>query len=72
MSPRLLLPCRGITGGYLPLAALLKSFVWNAFLGPYSASRTFFHGHTYGGNPLGAAAARQLLEVFEEEDALKT
>ncbi|MGV3608444.1 MAG: adenosylmethionine--8-amino-7-oxononanoate transaminase [Planctomycetaceae bacterium] len=72
VSPDFLCLAKGITGGYLPLAATLtKTFVWNAFLGSYSASRTFFHGHTYGGNPLGAAAALATLEVFEEEKTLE-
>jgi adenosylmethionine-8-amino-7-oxononanoate aminotransferase len=45
--------------------------IWQAFLGDYSESKTFFHGHTYGGNPLGAAAALATLDVFEEERTLE-
>ena len=69
--PDLLCVAKGITGGYLPLAATLTTDrIWEAFLGSYAEGRTFFHGHTYGGNPLGAAAALATLDVFEEEQTL--
>ena len=45
--------------------------VWQAFLGRYDESKTFFHGHTYGGNPLGAAVALATLDVFDEERTLE-
>jgi adenosylmethionine-8-amino-7-oxononanoate aminotransferase len=71
VSPDLLCLAKGLTGGYLPLAATLATNrLWQAFLGSYESSRTFFHGHTYGGNPLGAAAALATLDVFEEEQTL--
>jgi adenosylmethionine-8-amino-7-oxononanoate aminotransferase len=71
VSPDLLCLAKGITGGYLPLAATLATDrLWQAFLGSYESSRTFFHGHTYGGNPLGAAAALATLDVFEQEQTL--
>jgi len=71
VSPDLLCLAKGLTGGYLPLAATLTSDeIWRAFLGTYAESKTFFHGHTYGGNPLGAAVALATLEVFEEEQTL--
>lgn len=71
VSPDFLCLAKGLTGGYLPLAATLTtSEVWNAFLGGYSEGKTFFHGHTYGGNPLGAAAALATLDVFDEERTL--
>jgi adenosylmethionine-8-amino-7-oxononanoate aminotransferase len=71
VSPDLLCLAKGLTGGYLPLAATLATDrIWQAFLGTYESSRTFFHGHTYGGNPLGAAAAVATLEVFEQEHTL--
>lgn len=71
VSPDLLCLAKGITGGYMPLAATLATDeIWNAFLGDYSESKTFFHGHTYGGNPLGAAAAIATLDVFEKERTL--
>lgn len=63
---------KGLSGGYLPLAATLTTEqVWNAFLGDYEQSRSFFHGHTFGGNPLGAAAALATLDVFEEDQILE-
>ncbi len=70
--PDLLCLAKGLTGGYLPLAATLATDeIWNAFLGEYSEGKTFFHGHTYGGNPLGAAAALATLDVFDEEHTLE-
>ena len=72
VSPDLLCLAKGLTGGYLPVAATLAtSEIWRAFLGRYEESRSFFHGHTYGGNPLGCAAALATLEVFEEERTLE-
>ena len=69
--PDCLCLAKGLTGGYLPLAATMATDeVWRAFLGNYEESRTFFHGHTYGGNPLGAAVALATLDVFEEEQTL--
>ena len=71
VSPDLLCLAKGLTGGYLPLAATLATDeIWQAFLGTYAEGRTFFHGHTYGGNPLGAAVALATLDVFEEEQTL--
>src|SRR5690606_20685741 len=72
VSPDFLCLAKGLTGGYMPVAATLTTDeVWNAFLGDYASSRTFFHGHTFGGNPLGCAAALATLDVFEEEETLK-
>jgi adenosylmethionine-8-amino-7-oxononanoate aminotransferase len=72
VSPDFLCIAKGITGGYLPLAATLTTdAVWQAFLGDYAESKSFFHGHTYGGNPLGAAVALATLDVFEEERTLE-
>jgi adenosylmethionine-8-amino-7-oxononanoate aminotransferase len=71
VTPDLLCLAKGITGGYLPLAATLaKSEIYRAFLGEYSEWRQFCHGHTYGGNPLGAAAALATLDIFEKEQTL--
>jgi adenosylmethionine-8-amino-7-oxononanoate aminotransferase len=59
---------KGITGGYLPLAATLASDeIYQAFLGEYQEFKTFFHGHTYTGNPLGAAVGLASLDIFEKE-----
>jgi len=72
VSPDLLCLAKGITGGYLPLAATLATDdIYEAFLGTHAESKTFYHGHTYGGNPLGAAAAMATLDVFEEERTLE-
>jgi adenosylmethionine-8-amino-7-oxononanoate aminotransferase len=63
VTPDFLCVAKGLTGGYLPLAATLTTEeVFAAFLGPPEAGRTFYHGHTYTGNPLGAAVALASLE----------
>ena len=70
--PDLLCLAKGITGGYLPLAATLATDrVHDAFLGPPEAGRTFFHGHTYTGNALGCAAALASLDLFERDRVLE-
>ncbi len=71
VAPDLLCLGKGLTAGYLPQAATITTDeIWNAFLGNYAESKTFFHGHTYGGNPLAAAVALASLDVFEEEQTL--
>lgn len=71
VAPDLLCLAKGITGGYLPLAATLATErIHDAFLGPPAAGRTFFHGHTYTGNPLGCAAALASLDLFERDRTL--
>jgi adenosylmethionine-8-amino-7-oxononanoate aminotransferase len=68
IQPDLLCLGKGLTGGYLPLAATLSSEqIFEAFLGPYETFQAFFHGHTYTGNPLASAVAVANLEVFEKE-----
>lgn len=72
VTPDLFCVAKGLSGGYLPVAATLATdAIWNAFLGSYAESKTFFHGHTYGGNPLGAAAALASLDVFDQEQTLE-
>jgi adenosylmethionine---8-amino-7-oxononanoate aminotransferase len=72
VAPDLLCVAKGITGGYLPLAATLTSErVYEGFLGEFEEFRTFFHGHTYTGNPLACAAALATLDVFESERTLE-
>lgn len=72
VSPDLFCVGKGLTGGYLPVAATLATDeIYAAFLGTYAQSKTFYHGHTYGGNPLGAAVAMATLDVFEEEQTLE-
>lgn len=71
VRPDLLCLGKGLTGGYLPVAATLATdAVYAAFLGEPTSGRTFYHGHTYTGNPLGCAAALGSLAVFEEEETL--
>ena len=73
VSPDFLCLAKGLTGGYMPMAATLTTDrIWQAFLGTYAESKAFFHGHTYGGNPLGAAVALATLDVFDEEQTLAT
>ena len=72
VSPDVMVLAKGITGGYLPLAATLTTEeVYRAFLGEHHEFKTFFHGHTYTGNPLACAAALANLEVFEEEKTIE-
>ncbi len=72
VTPDLMAIAKGITGGVLPLAATLaKENIYEAFLGNYGSLRTFFHGHTYTGNPIACAAAIANLEIFEEEKTLE-
>ena len=70
--PDLMALAKGISGGYLPLAATLTTEeIYQGFLGRYEEFKTFFHGHTYTGNPLACAAAIANLEIFEEERILE-
>jgi adenosylmethionine---8-amino-7-oxononanoate aminotransferase len=72
VAPDLLCLAKGITGGYLPLAATLTTErIYEGFLGEFEEFRAFFHGHTYTGNPLACAAALATLDVFEEERTLE-
>jgi adenosylmethionine-8-amino-7-oxononanoate aminotransferase len=72
VSPDLLCLAKGITGGYLPLAATLATDeVYQAFLGAYEDYKAFFHGHTYTGNPLGAAVGLASLDIFVKDRVLE-
>jgi adenosylmethionine-8-amino-7-oxononanoate aminotransferase len=67
VSPDLLCLAKGITGGYLPLAATLATEkIFDAFLGSAAECKTFYHGHTYTGNALACAAAIASLDLFEQ------
>lgn len=69
--PDMLCVSKGITGGYLPLAATVTTDeVYDAFLGDFRDLKTFFHGHSYTGNPLACAAALACFDIFEKEDTL--
>jgi adenosylmethionine-8-amino-7-oxononanoate aminotransferase len=70
--PDILCVSKGITNGYMPLAATLTTDeIYNAFLGEFKELKTFFHGHSYTGNPLACAAAIANLDLFEKEDTIK-
>jgi adenosylmethionine-8-amino-7-oxononanoate aminotransferase len=73
VAPDFLCLAKGLTAGYLPMAATLTTErIWDAFLGPHGDRRTFFHGHTYGGNPLAAAVGLASLDVFREDRVLES
>jgi adenosylmethionine-8-amino-7-oxononanoate aminotransferase len=72
VAPDLMCVAKGLTGGYLPLAATLTTErVYEGFLGRHEQFRTFFHGHTYTGNPLACAAALATLRIFDQERTLE-
>lgn len=71
VTPDLMAISKGLTGGYMPLAATLTTEeVYSAFLGKYEDFKTFFHGHSYTGNPLGCAVALANLGVFRKAKTL--
>ncbi|GKS58842.1 adenosylmethionine-8-amino-7-oxononanoate aminotransferase [Nitrospira sp.] len=71
VTPDLMAVSKGLTGGYLPLGATLATEqIFAAFLGRYDQFKTFFHGHSYTGNPLGCAVALSNLTVFRKEHTL--
>lgn len=72
VEPDLMTIAKGITGGYLPVAATLTTEkIYEAFYDDYHKLKTFFHGHSYTGNQLGCAAALANLEIFEEENLIE-
>ncbi|HRK62629.1 MAG TPA: adenosylmethionine--8-amino-7-oxononanoate transaminase [Candidatus Omnitrophota bacterium] len=72
VQPDILCLAKGITGGYLPLAATLTTEkIYQAFLGKYEELKTFFHGHTYTANPLACAAAIATLDLFEKNKTME-
>ncbi len=72
VEPDLMCVAKGLTGGYLPLAATLATDeIYNAFLGNPIEGNTFYHGHTYTGNALGCAAALATLELFDKNRLLE-
>ena len=71
VSPDLMAVAKGLTGGYLPLAATFATEeIYAAFLGKYEEFKAFFHGHSYTANPLACAAALATLSIFEKEPVL--
>ncbi|HAO77975.1 MAG TPA: adenosylmethionine--8-amino-7-oxononanoate transaminase, partial [Verrucomicrobia subdivision 3 bacterium] len=72
VRPDFLCVAKGLTGGYLPMAATLTTQkIFDAFLGEYEEFKTFFHGHSYSGNQLGAAAALASLEILQTEKSVR-
>ena len=72
VQPDFLCLAKGLTGGYLPMAATLTTQkVFDAFLGEYGEFKTFFHGHSYTANQLGAAAALASLEILQSEKSIR-
>jgi len=73
VCPDIMCLAKGITGGYLPLAATLTTReIFEAFLGTAAEHKTFYHGHTYTGNALGCAAALASLELFERNKIIES
>lgn len=71
VTPDLMAISKGLTGGYMPLAATLTTDeIYQAFLGKYEDFKTFFHGHSYTGNPLGCAVALANIEIFQKDRTL--
>ena len=72
IAPDILCAAKGLTGGYLPLAATLATEeIYRAFLGNYEEFKAFFHGHTYTANPLACAAACANLDLFQRRDVFR-
>jgi len=72
VRPDLMIVAKGLTGGYLPVAATLTTEkIFKAFLGSHEDQRTFYHGHTYTGNPLGCAAANASIDLFKKEKTIQ-
>ncbi len=71
VEPDILMTAKGLTGGYLPVAATLTTdAIYETFLGDYRDKKTFFHGHSYTGNQLGCAAALANINLFEKTDLI--
>ena len=72
ISPDIMALAKGISGGYLPLAAtLVTEKIFNSFLARYDEFKTFFHGHTYTGNALACAVSLANIEIFKEESVIE-
>ncbi|MEI3614684.1 adenosylmethionine--8-amino-7-oxononanoate transaminase [Pseudogracilibacillus sp. SO30301A] len=72
VKPDMMTLAKGITGGYLPVAATLTSEeIYQAFYADYHEGKTFYHGHSYTGNQLGCAAALANLDLFEKENLIQ-
>jgi adenosylmethionine-8-amino-7-oxononanoate aminotransferase len=73
VTPDIMAISKGLCAGYLPLAATLATEeIYQAFLGNYAELKTFFHGHTFTGNPLACAVALRSLELFDETGLMES
>ncbi len=71
VTPDIMVLGKGMTGGYLPLSATITNEeIYQTFLGNYDEFKTFFHGHSYAGNPIASAAGLGNLEAFRNNDTL--
>jgi adenosylmethionine-8-amino-7-oxononanoate aminotransferase len=72
IEPDFICLSKGITGGYMPLAATVTTDeIYNSFLGKYEEFKTFFHGHSYTANPLACAAANAVIDIFKSDGILQ-
>jgi adenosylmethionine-8-amino-7-oxononanoate aminotransferase len=72
VTPDIMALSKGLTAGYLPMAVTMTTReIYNAFLGDYAELKTFFHGHTFTGNPIACAAALASLDLFEKGSLLE-
>jgi adenosylmethionine-8-amino-7-oxononanoate aminotransferase len=72
VEPDFLALAKGLTGGYLPMAATVSTrAVFEAFLGDYDKFKTFFHGHSYTGNQLGASAGLASLKLLQSQASIR-
>lgn len=72
VSPDFMCLSKGLTGGFLPLSAVLTTeHVYEAFYAEYSAGKAFLHSHSYTGNPLACRAALATLAIFRDEPVLE-
>jgi adenosylmethionine---8-amino-7-oxononanoate aminotransferase len=69
VKPDIMCVAKGLTGGYLPMAATIaKEEIYQEFCGDFKSGRELLHGHTFTGNPLAAAAACETLKIFKEQN----
>jgi len=72
VSPDIMAVAKGLSGGYLPIAATFTTQrIYNAFIGEYAEKKTFYHGHTYTANPLAVAASIANLELFKKQKIIE-
>ena len=73
IEPDMMCIAKGLSSGYYPIAMLcITTDIFNAFYADYKEGKSFLHSHTYSGNPLGCRIALEVLNIFKEENILKT